>query len=679
MLLRRFRSVQAVSLLAVVTVVSIAISAGLLLWDLRTRAISQSETASVNLTRMFMEQTDKSFDAVDLTLQSVQERLQSDYGRQFPLDSMPVHLLLSTRSAGLNQLTALYVVDEKGMSVNSSRPLPFTPVDLHDRPYFQYFALAQQDGLFIGKPSRNRIDKTWTLYVARKITGPDKKFRGVVVAAFNISRLEQLFNTLKLDYARPIALYMSDGTLIGSMPHRENMIGELAPELQNEKIPQKPNELALIEHLDGHGDRQQFTLGRTNHFPLLVSVTNDPYEALASWRETAIPIALGALMVCLIVGGVASLLIAESLREEKLSRALHEANVRYHHTIDSVMDAIVAVNGEQKISLFNPAAERMFKMSAQEAIGKDLATLIPHRLRGAHHGHVQGFIESGGAPRTMSLVPQLEITGMRSDGSEFPIESTISQTMIGKERQLTAVLRDATERRRAERNMIDLNEQLRNLSTSLQNVREEERARISRELHDELGQQLTGLKLDLSWLSNRLKEGRLTSHDKVDEMRRNLNDAISAVRRISSELRPLILDDLGFMEAVTWQTQEFAKRTGLQVQLNLEASDRVTVDKLATALFRIVQESLTNVVRHAKASQAVIHLLTDDKDLVLRVQDNGQGLDVHAKQTGIGLVSMRERATSLGGRFHIRSDVATGTVIEVRFALDLPVFTEEVA
>lgn len=678
-MLRRLRSVQSVSLLAVVTVISIGISAALLLWDLRTRAISQSEAASVNLTRMFMEQTDKSFDAVDLTLQSIQERLQSDYGRQFSLDSMPVHLLLSTRSAGLNQLTSLFVVDEKGMTVNSSRPLPFTPVDVRDRPYFQYFTQTSQDGLFIGKPSRNRIDKSWTLYVARKITGQDRKFRGVVVAAFNISRLEQLFNVLKLDYARPIALYMSDGTLIGSMPHRENMIGELAPELRSENKPQKPNELLLIEHRDGHGEQQQFTLGRTNHFPLLVSVTNDPYEALASWRETAIPIALGALMVCLIVGGVASLLIAESLREERLSKALREAHVRYQHTVDSVMDAIVAVNGEQKISLFNPAAERMFKMPAHEALGKDLATLIPHRLRGAHHGHVEGFIQSGGAPRTMSLVPQLEITGMRSDGSEFPIESTISQTMIGEERQLTAVLRDATERRRAERDMIDLNEQLRNLSTSLQNVREEERGRISRELHDELGQQLTGLKLDLSWLSNRLKEGRLTSHDKVDEMRHNLNEAIRSVRRISSELRPLILDDLGFLEAVTWQTQEFAKRTGLEVALDLQASDQVTADKLAIALFRIVQESLTNVVRHAQATHVSIHLRMEGKDLVLRIQDNGKGLDVHAKQAGIGLVSMRERATSLGGRFGIESAPASGTTIDVRFALDLPVFVGEVA
>lgn len=678
-MLRRLRSVKAVSLLAVVTVISIGISAALLLWDLRTRAISQSETSSVNLTRMFMEQTDKSFDAVDLSLQSIQERLQSDYGRQFALDSMPVHLLLNTRSAGLNQLTSLFVVDEKGTTVNTSRAMPFSPVDVRDRAYFQYFATDQQDGLFIGKPSRNRIDQTWTLYIARKITGPDKKFRGVVVAAFNISRLEQLFNVLKLDYARPIALYMSDGTLIGSMPHRENMIGELPPELESEKMPQKPNELLLIEHRDGHGDRQQFTLGRTNHFPLLVSVTNDPYEALASWRETAIPIALGALMVCLIVGGVASLLVVESLREEKLAKALREAHVRYQHTIDSVMDAIVAVNGEQKISLFNPAAERMFKMSARDAIGKDLNTLIPHRFHGTHHGRVTGFIQSGGAPRTMSLVPQLEITGMRSDGSEFPIESTISQTMIGEERQLTAVLRDATERRRAEREMFDLNDQLRKLSTALQNVREEERARISRELHDELGQQLTGLKLDLSWLSNRLKEGRLTSHDKVDEMRRNLNEAISSVRRISAELRPLILDDLGFMEAVTWQTQEFAKRTGLQVSLNLQASDLVTADKLATALFRIVQESLTNVVRHAQATEGHIHLLMDDKDLILRVQDNGQGLDVHAKQTGIGLVSMRERATALGGRFQIQSDAITGTTVEVRFDLHLPIFSEKAA
>lgn len=270
------------------------------------------------------------------------------------------------------------------------------------------------------------------------------------------------------------------------------------------------------------------------------------------------------------------------------------------------------------------------------------------------------------------MAPQLEIAGRRADGKEFPIESTISKSLIGGKLQMTAVLRDVTEHRLAEIELREVNRQLRNLSASLQNVREEERTRISRELHDELGQQLTGLKLSLSWLGTRLKEGRTTTPDTVDEMRYLLDTAIASVRRISTELRPLILDDLGFGEAMSWQTLEFTKRSDLEVTLNLPAADDVHEDELATALFRIVQESLTNVARHANATRVKIDLVAEGGKLVLTISDNGQGIQDNAKQGGIGLVSMRERANSIGAQFNIISGPGVGTTIEVTIPLKVP-------
>jgi len=270
------------------------------------------------------------------------------------------------------------------------------------------------------------------------------------------------------------------------------------------------------------------------------------------------------------------------------------------------------------------------------------------------------------------MAPQLEITGRHADGSEFPIESTISKSLIGGQLQMTAVLRDVTEHRRAEVELRELNRQLRSLSTSQESVREQERTRISRELHDELGQQLTGLKLSLSWLGTRLKEGRTATPDTVDEMRHQLDTAIASVRRISTELRPLILDDLGFGEAISWQTLEFAKRSDLEVTLNLQAAEDVQGDELATALFRIVQESLTNVARHANATQVKIDLIAEGDKLVLTINDNGQGIQDNAKQGGIGLVSMRERANSIGAQFNIISSPGLGTTIEVTIPLNVP-------
>jgi signal transduction histidine kinase len=225
-----------------------------------------------------------------------------------------------------------------------------------------------------------------------------------------------------------------------------------------------------------------------------------------------------------------------------------------------------------------------------------------------------------------------------------------------------------------------MNRQLRALSASLQDVREQERTRISRELHDELGQQLTGLKLDLSWLSKRLKEGRELPPDTMEEMRRQLDDAISSVRRISTELRPLILDDLGFGEAVSWQAAEVAKRSGLEIRLKLEAAEMVCNSDLATALFRIVQESLTNCVRYAQASSVDISLVADEKDLVLTIRDDGRGFANEARQGGgIGLVSMRERADALGGQLDIQSSPGAGTIIRMKISLNAPVLSGDAA
>jgi signal transduction histidine kinase len=227
------------------------------------------------------------------------------------------------------------------------------------------------------------------------------------------------------------------------------------------------------------------------------------------------------------------------------------------------------------------------------------------------------------------------------------------------------VLRDVTQQRRAESELRELNRQLSSLSVSLQDVREQERTRLARELHDELGQQLTGLKLSLSWLGSRLKEGRSTTPDMVDDMRHLLDTAIASVRRISSELRPLILDDLGFGEAVAWQTLEFTRRSGLAIELQLDAADLVQGDAMATALFRIVQESLTNVVRHAQASQVKICLIRIQERMLLSITDNGKGLQLDPDHKGIGLVSMRERAHSIGAQFKISSVAGAGTTIEV--------------
>ena len=666
----QLRQTQSIALLAALSIAAVVLTVTFLIWELRVRELEHARIQTTALTRMLMEQSEQTFEGADLVLLGVQERLSNVFGRQFPLASAPTHLLLSARASGMRQLSSLFLVDAQGTLANSSIDFPMPKISVVDRSYFQYFANAGTQKFFISQPIRNRINNGWTLYMSRPLFEDNGKFRGVVVAAIGVLQLEEMYQLIKLDYERPIALYQTNGTLIASVPHRENKLGTLAPELAAEPLAPPPNDIKSVAQTGADGVLQMFSLGRLHKYPLMISVTDDVNLSLQSWRDTATPIGVGAVLVCLFMGSIALFLIRKLKSKEALSLALSRANDLYQHTVNAVMDAIVAIDAEQKIVLFNPAAEAMFNFKATEVLGRPFNILIPEQARARHVGHVNRFSGSSAVSRTMA--PQLEIRGRRADGTEFPIESTISKSMIGGKLQLTAVLRDVSAHRQAEFELRTVNGQLRSLSASLQSVREQERTRIARELHDDLGQQLTGLKLSLSWLGNRIKENRVIEPAMVDEMREQLNTAISSVRRLSSELRPLILDDLGFGAAIAFQTKEFTKHSSLAVVLNLEAADLVHDDVLATALFRIVQESLTNVARHANASQVQIDFITDGDKLVLTIADNGQGMGGVARPGGIGLVSMRERAISIGAQFEIISSASSGTTIQVTVALDAP-------
>jgi len=664
------KKVHPVWVLALLTVAATILSVILLILGLRDRELGHANLEMKSLTEMLMEQTEQNFDSADLTLQGIQERLATTFGRQFALDSLPIHLLLSSRASGTRQLRAIFIVDPNGVVVNSSAEFPAKNVSVADRNYYKALLQDHSGALFIDKPVRSRADNQWTLHLSRPLLGEDGKLVGVVVAVMGITQLEQQYTIIKLDYSRPIGIYMADGTLVASLPHRDDLIGEKAPELTHERLPTKTKEIVSIQHTSGDGAHVKLSVGRLEDYPLLLSVTEDDDLALASWRETAIPIASGGILVSLFTVIVAVFLIGKLRSRELLANALEAANDLYEQTVDSVMDAIVAVDEARRIVLINPAAEKMFGYTASELMGEDFERLMPERVRKPHAEHVNQFAASDEGSRAMA--PQMEITGLRSNGEEFPIESTISRSMVGGRLQMTAVLRDVTDRRRAQRELQQVNKQLRQLTSSLQSVREQERKRLSSELHDDLGQQLTGLKLSLSWLTNRLRDGRAATLDMVDEMREQVNTAIGSVRRISTELRPLVLEDLGFEEAIAWHCQEFEKRSKIKVVLNLPAAHDVIGDDLMTALFRIVQESLNNVVKHAHATQVNIDLVARQDQLVMTIADNGQGVAYPVRDGGIGLVSMRERALSIGAEFLVNSVSGQGTTIELVIPLAVP-------
>ncbi len=229
------------------------------------------------------------------------------------------------------------------------------------------------------------------------------------------------------------------------------------------------------------------------------------------------------------------------------------------------------------------------------------------------------------------------------------------------------------ERDRAEREIRNSREQLRNLSAHLQSVREEERTRMAREIHDELGQGLTALKMDVSWLNRRLLEEDATFKNKLTSMEEVIDRTIETVQKLSGELRPGMLDDLGLAAAIEWQAEEFQKRTGIDCEVSLSPEETLLNRDQSTTMFRIFQETLTNVIRHARATKVEVRLEEQNGSIVLEVTDNGRGITEAeiSDPKSFGLIGMRERVEFIEGEVAIVGSPGKGTRIRVTLPLKI--------
>jgi signal transduction histidine kinase len=206
----------------------------------------------------------------------------------------------------------------------------------------------------------------------------------------------------------------------------------------------------------------------------------------------------------------------------------------------------------------------------------------------------------------------------------------------------------------------------------LQKVREDERANIAREIHDELGQQLTVMKMDISWMKKKVKNGDIEPLPaKMDEVLSIIDGTVSSVRRIATDLRPSLLDDIGLIAAIEWEVDMFTKRTGIKVNLVKPDAISAMPNEYITGLYRILQESLTNIIRHASATQVDIHLKNQNNEFILYIEDNGTGFDMNivAGKKTLGLLGIKERSVMMQGVFTINSEPLKGTKLEVKVPL----------
>ena len=278
---------------------------------------------------------------------------------------------------------------------------------------------------------------------------------------------------------------------------------------------------------------------------------------------------------------------------------------------------------------------------------------------------------------TGTMGEEVAIETLKSGATDYVLKTRLTRLLPAVNR----ALREAQQRsahRRAEEQLRESHEQLRALSVYLQSVREEERTRIAREVHDELGQALTGCKLDLSWIAGRLPRDQKELVEKTRALAAHIDCTIQMVRRIATELRPGILDHLGLAAALEWQANEFQTRTGIQCEVHASLNEPDLSPDLNTTFFRIFQETLTNVIRHAGATRVAVELKEQDGYVILEVRDNGRGIS-RAEITNtksMGLLGMRERAALLGGEFKI-SRVARGEGTRVTVSIPLQPPTQQ--
>jgi len=345
---------------------------------------------------------------------------------------------------------------------------------------------------------------------------------------------------------------------------------------------------------------------------------------------------------------------------------------RLRHLLDGLGPTIFVglLSSDGIVLEVNRSALRMGGLEPEHVLGKPVEEVLWWAEESGRQ-QIRVAVQRAARGEAMRFDAVVRAAGGRFLVVDISFTSFVNEQGAGPYVVASAV--DITERKQAEEQLRSSLEQLRALTSRLQSVREEERTRMAREIHDELGQALTGLKMDVAWLDRRLAEagdearrGLLLA--KTQAMSQLIDETIHTVRRLASELRPGVLDNLGLLAALEWQAQDFCARTNIPCVLTTELQEVELGREEETTVFRICQEALTNVMRHAQAAGVDIRLAQDNGCLVLEIHDDGRGItteEIMAKES-LGLLGMQERARLVNGEVTVSGAPGAGTMVTVR-------------
>ena len=360
---------------------------------------------------------------------------------------------------------------------------------------------------------------------------------------------------------------------------------------------------------------------------------------------------IGGISLCGLQGLFIFVLLVNHLRRRRAEQSLREHRNRLRAILNTAVEAIITITDGGLIESANVATKKIFGYHSSELIGKDISLLLPPPR---HEKHARLLPNSRSAFSSRRLRNGHEVCGCRKDGSRFPIDLAVSEIGLADRRVFTFFVRDITERRQAE-------QVARDLSGRLINAQEAERARLARELHDDITQRLARLAIDA---------GRAAMADKANgplirEVRDGLIRLSEDVHSLSYKLHPALLEDLGLADALKAECEQFAEQELIPIQSSLDAIPRGIPFDIGLCLFRVTQEALRNVARHARARTASVSLRSAKGGLELVVTDSGVGfnLDRHRHRPSLGLASMRERVRLVGGVLDIDSAPGHGTSV----------------
>ncbi|MDF0665970.1 MAG: PAS domain S-box protein [Nitrospira sp.] len=352
-------------------------------------------------------------------------------------------------------------------------------------------------------------------------------------------------------------------------------------------------------------------------------------------------------------------LVTQITERAQTEQALRLSQGRLADILDIAEDAIIVTADDRSITLFNQGAVKLFGYDPEEVLGNRIDLLLPERFRIDHPSYINALAHDSESAHRMAQ--RREMVGLKKDGSEFPAEASISKLSLGERTTFTVIVRDITDRLRTER-------QLQSLTTELMAVQEEERRRIARELHDDVNQRLALLAIEMTNMLSAPSTLTVQAKETIQSLNQRLVRISDDVRRMAYQFHPSILDDLGLTAALKHMADEWSEKTGIKIVIvQQEVTDPLPRD-IASCLYRVAQESLTNIMKHARAARVELELTCDDQEITLSIYDTGVGFDlkdIRARHPGLGLVNMRERVRSVRGRLDIQSQLGRGTHIIV--------------